>query len=271
MAAANGDIVTEEITCPGGMPALVARPKTGGRRPSVILMHERYGLVSHSRDLARRCARDGFFVIAPDFFHKYPDQDALHAGTARYDFSDSEAIASLRDAIAALEQSPHADENKVAVAGFCQTGRHPIVFAAEVPVAAVVVWYGAAAKREWPATERQPKPMEEIISKLPCPLFGAFGSDDHIIAVEDVRRFRNTLEDHGKSYEIHLYAGAPHGWLNDTMAGRYRKKQAEAAWAAQQFFLKRVLEGEAAHDLIGWRFESETPADYDFSKNIRQE
>ena len=36
-------------------------------------------------------------------------------------------------------------------------------------------------------------------------------------------------------------------------------------------FLKQVLEGEAAHDLIGWRFESETPADYDFSKNIRQE
>jgi dienelactone hydrolase len=52
------DVETQEIVCPGGMPAYVARPAATGRVPVVVLMHERYGLVAHTRDLARRCAAD---------------------------------------------------------------------------------------------------------------------------------------------------------------------------------------------------------------------
>ena len=60
---------TQDITCPGGMPAFLAVPaEPEGRLPVVVLMHERYGLVRHTRDLAMRCARDGFLTIAPDFF-----------------------------------------------------------------------------------------------------------------------------------------------------------------------------------------------------------
>jgi len=62
-------VATEEILCPGGMPAFLALPRGAeGRLPVVVLMHERYGLVQHTRDLAVRCARDGFLTIAPDFF-----------------------------------------------------------------------------------------------------------------------------------------------------------------------------------------------------------
>ena len=102
-------------------------------------------------------------------------------------------------------------------------------------------------------------------------MFGAFGSDDHLISVDDVRRLRNSLEEHKKSFDMHLYAGAPHGWLNDTMPGRYRKPQADAAWAAQQRFLKEVFAGEWRADTVRWRFESEFGTNYDFSKNVRQE
>jgi dienelactone hydrolase len=68
----------EDILCPGGMPAFIAHPRGAeGRLPVVVLMHERYGLVQHTRDLAMRCARDGFLTIAPDFFFKHPDKAAL--------------------------------------------------------------------------------------------------------------------------------------------------------------------------------------------------
>ena len=40
----------------------------------------------------------------------------------------------------------------------------------------------------------------------------AFGEADHIISLDDVRRFRDALETHRKSYDIHVYKGAPHGW-----------------------------------------------------------
>jgi len=260
-----------EITCPGGMPAFFARPNDGGKYPCVILMHERYGLVDHTRDLATRCAKDGLFVLAPNFFFRHPDQVKLNAGESRYPISDPEAVELIRSAKNALKDLDGAEADRVAVAGYCQTGRHPLLFAAETNIEAAIVWYGAAAKREWEITERQPKPLEDILARLPCPVFGAFGTDDHIISVDDVLRFRGALEERGKSYEIHLYKGAPHGWLNNTMPGRYRAAQAHAAWMAQQEFIRKIFSGSWPKDKIVWEFGAESSPDYDFTKNVRQE
>ena len=261
----------DDIECPGGMPAFLAYPKAAGRYPVVVLMHERYGLVAHTKDLARRCAADGYVVLAPNFFFKHPDQKSLNAGNARYDMTDPESLVLLKSALTAMNNMSFADMNKVAIAGYCQTGRHPLVLAAEEKIQAVVVWYGAAAKREWEVNAIQPQPLDGVIARIECPVFGAFGSDDHIISVDDVRRFRTSLENHKKSYDMHLFAGAPHGWLNDTMPGRYRKQQADAAWGAQQRFLKEAFAGEWRPARIHWRFDGEFGSDYDFSKNVRQE
>jgi carboxymethylenebutenolidase len=262
-------ISTEEIICENGMPAFLARPTDPAHHPFVILMHERYGLVQHTRDLAVRCARDGFVVLAPNLFFKHPDQIALNAGIARCDVSDPDVVTYLRAAMTALRDHGATDPGQIAVAGYCQTGRHPLVLAAKVPIAAAIVWYGAASQREWPVNEWQPIPLEEVIANIACPVFGAFGEADHIISLDDVRRFRDCLEDHRKSYDIRVYKGAPHGWLNDTMPGRYDEAQAQAGWAAQQHFLKEVF-GRLPHG-VQWRFESDIGADYDFSKNVRLE
>jgi carboxymethylenebutenolidase len=265
------NITTQDIICDNGMPAVLAYPAAGRSFPTVILMHERYGLVQHTRDQAMRCARDGYAVLAPNFFFRHPDQAALNAGRSRYDLTDPESVELIKVALETLRKHAAADLSKVVVAGYCQTGRHPLVFAAEVPISAAVVWYGAASKREWEVNKLQPRPLEAVIAALPCPVFAAFGEADHIISIEDVQRFRNRLEANHKSYDIHLYEGAPHGWLNDTMPGRYRKPQADAGWATQQRFLSKVFAGGYDGKRVSWRFESESAADYDFTKNVRME
>lgn len=269
--ATESDVIVEEITCADDMPAYVARPADGKTRPCIVLMHERYGLVQHTKDLARRFAGDGYVCIAPDVFFRHPDQDALHRGDVRCDISDGDAVRDLSAAIDALENVEGADAGRVAVKGVCQTGRHPLVLAAERPIAAALVWYGAASTREWEVNDRQPRPLEAVIADLDCPVLGMFGETDHIISRDDVRRFRDCLEENGKSYEIHVYAGAPHGWLNDTMPGRYRREQAEAAWADQLRFLEWLFDPARDASRITWRFESDFAADYDFSKNVRLE
>jgi carboxymethylenebutenolidase len=264
-------ITTESITCANGMPAFLAYPAGAAKLPAIILMHERYGLVKHTRDQAIRCARDGFAVLAPNFFFKHPDQRKLNAGETRYDITDPESVTYLKAAIATLKKYRAADTKQLAVAGYCQTGRHPLLLAAEVPISAAVVWYGAASKREWEVNECQPKPLDAVIAAINCPVFGAFGEADHIISLADVQRFRNSLEAHRKNYDIHVYEGAPHGWLNDTMPGRYRKAEAQAGWAAQQRFLADVFGGGYAAKSVRWSFACESGHDYDFSKNVRLE
>jgi carboxymethylenebutenolidase len=265
------EIVTKTIRCAGGLPAFLAMPGGAGKVPAIVLMHERYGLVKHTCDLAERFAREGYACIAPDFFHRHPDQEALHRGDVGYPLKDPESVAFLNTAIDELVAMPQVDPSRIAVKGVCQTGRHPLVIAAERPIAAALVWYGAASEREWKVDERYTKPLDDIIARVDCPVLGIFGEADHLISLADVRRFRDCLERHDKSYTIRVYAGAPHGWLNDTMPGRYRREAAEAAWALQLAFLKNALDPARDKKKRVQVYESEHSADYDFTKNVRME
>jgi carboxymethylenebutenolidase len=263
-------IRTSTTTC-GDMPAVIAVPDTAARVPCVIVMHERYGFVPHTRDLAERMARDGYVAIAPDFYFRHPDQEALHRGDSGYDMSDGEAVAGLTAAVEALRAVPQADVTRIAAMGVCQTARHPLLLAASRKIAAALVWYGAAQPREWKVDGKYPRPLEEVIAAIDCPVLGMFGETDHLISLDDVRRFRDCLERHGKSYSIQVYRDAPHGWLNDTMPGRYRRAQAEAAWVEQRAFLREAFAPGADRSRRVQRYTADTAADYDFSRNVRME
>jgi carboxymethylenebutenolidase len=265
------EIVTKTIQCAGGMPAFLATPAGGGKVPAIVLMHERYGLVKHGCDLAERFARDGYVCIAPDFYYKFPDQDALHRGDVGYPFKDTESVESLKVAIAELTKLPQVDADKIAIKGVCQTGRHPLVYAAEHRIAAALVWYGAAQDSDWKVSERFPKPLDEIMARVECPVLGIFGEADHVISLANVRHFRDTLERNDKTFTIKVYPGAPHGWLNDTMPGRYRRDAAEAAWAFQLAFLKKVFSGGFDKSRREQIYACDYAANYDFTKNVRME
>ncbi len=264
-------IRSSTTTCRGGMPAFVVLPVTVAKAPAVILLHERYGLVRHTRDLAERFACDGFVAVAPDLYFGHPDQEALHRGDVTCDLSDPDALTALDAAIDALNEIPQADPTRLAVMGVCQTGRLPLVVAASRPLAAALVWYGAAQPREWIVNSKYPRPLDDIIAAVDCPVLGMFGETDHLIAIDDVRRFRDCLEGHRKTYSIHVYRDAPHGWLNDTMPGRYRRAQAETAWADQRAFLRRILASDYDRSTLVQHYAADIAADYDFSRNVRYE
>ncbi len=263
-------IGTRSIMC-GDMPAFLAVPEGVGKAPAVIVIHERYGLTEHIRDLAARFAADGYVAIAPDLYFRHPDQAALHRGDAGCDVSDPEAVRALGSVIEALAHETSADLTRLAVMGICQTARLPLVLAASRPIGAALVWYGAAQPREWQVNGKYPRALEEIVASIGCPVLGMFGETDHLISLDDVRRLRDCLERHRKSYDIHVYRDAPHGWLNDTMPGRYRRAQAEAAWADQRAFLRAALAPDRDRTTIVQRFAADVAPDYDFGRNVRYE
>jgi carboxymethylenebutenolidase len=133
------------------------------------------------------------------------------------------------------------------------------------------VLYGAIGGKEWVGNELRPTPVEALIGRVSCPVLGVFGEADHIISVDDVARFRNALEEARKNYHVRLYPGAPHGWLNDTMPGRYRKEAARDAWSLMMAFLKKCFAGGWDKERISGTFESEYSTSYDFRKNVRLE
>src|SRR6185503_17540951 len=219
------------VQCSDGMPAFVAVPDAATKAPAVIVVHERYGLVKHTCDLAERFARDGLVAIAPDLYFRHPDQAALHRGDVGCDISDPDAEIALGRTIDALQAIPQADLSRLSIMGICQTARLPLVIAASRPIAAALVWYGAAQSREWQVNAKYPRPLDDIIAAVDCPVLGMFGETDHLI------------------------------WLNDTMPGRYRRAQAEASWADQRAFLARVLAPGADRSTRMQRYEADSALD----------
>ena len=263
----------EEQTLASGMTVHTARPDTSEKRPAVIFLHERYGIVQHTRDLGERLARDGYVACLPDLFHRFDgDREALALGEERVDLRDEESLADLDDAVAFLRQQSYVDGDQIGVVGVCQSGREPLLYAAhrhDVP--SVVVMYGGVGAGGWEPKEGQPTPVSEFIERLRCPVLGLFGEADHVVSVADVSRFRAAMEDSRKSYRIRVYADAPHGWLNDTMPGRYRPETTEASWSELIGFLGETLGGDWDRTRVTWSYACDTAADYDFSKNRRLE
>jgi len=144
--------------------------------------------------------------------------------------------------------------------GVCQSGGYPLLLnSVRDEVSANLIFYGGT------------RTLDDVIASCSAPILGIWGEKDHTISVQDVEQLRGTLERLDKSYDFKLYAGGPHGWLNDTMPGRYRQPESEAAWAYMIDFLARVHAGGYPGGRIRRRYESDTSVDYDFSKNVRLE
>jgi len=240
---------------------------------AVVILHERYGLVQHTLDLAERLARDGYVALAPDLFSRWSgDKAALARGEARAALRDPEVTAVVDAAVDFLKSHPRVTPARIALMGVCQSGRYPVVVGSRRrDVAALVVFYGASQRRDWDASPLQPRSMAEMLPAIAAPALFVYGERDHTISLADVRSVRDVLEEGRRSYRMKVFAGMPHGWLNDTMPGRYRAKEAEEAWNVLLAFLDEVFSGRWPGGRVRWEFESATAPDYDFSKNIRLE
>ena len=67
------DVQTQMVEIPSGagtMPAFLARPKSDGRVPAVLVIMEAFGLNHHIKDVAQRIAAEGYVTLAPDLYYR---------------------------------------------------------------------------------------------------------------------------------------------------------------------------------------------------------
>ena len=77
-----------------GISAVRALPKAKGRRPGVILLHERYGIDQHTKDLTVKLAQAGFVGFAPDLFHRFTGDGGPGFQSQEADFSVGDCASS---------------------------------------------------------------------------------------------------------------------------------------------------------------------------------
>ena len=71
----NG-LVAGEVKIPvqgGEIPAYRAMPATGGPFPTILVVHEIFGVHEHIKDICRRLAKVGYFAVAPYLYAREGD------------------------------------------------------------------------------------------------------------------------------------------------------------------------------------------------------
>jgi carboxymethylenebutenolidase len=229
------------------VPAYIARPEGDGPFPAVLMCYEIFGMAEtpegaqHMREVASRFVDQGYVAIIPDVFTARDEFPRVENGTIVGAPSDAEFETDLTAGIRYLQEQPYVRSDRVGVIGWCGGGRQAFFMAARsADVKAAVGFYGRPVNRA--ATERQPVSPIDLIPQMNCPIFGAFGEADPGIPVALVHDFEVALERAGKTHEIHVYSGAPHGFMNDQRES-YRELAAKDAWRrALRFFDQHLKE-----------------------------
>ena len=206
----------------------LAKPKSGGRSPAVLVIHENRGLNPHIKDVTRRLAAEGFLALGLDCLSPLggtpADEDKARemiGGLKRPD-----VVASGRAAIAFLRSHPEGN-GKAGAVGFCWGGGAVNDLAvAEPDLAAGVAYYG-----------RQPDAAD--VPKIRAPLMLHYaGLDERINA--GIPAFEEALKKAGKTYELYTYEGANHAFNNDTNAARYDEAAHQSRTAEADLALGRM-------------------------------
>ncbi|HEY3719119.1 MAG TPA: dienelactone hydrolase family protein [Roseiarcus sp.] len=242
IATPTEGLIAGEVNFSAGdvdIPAYRAMPDGDGKFPTVLVIHEVFGVHEHIKDVCRRWAKLGYYAIAPELFARQgaaaaeKDMQKLMADIVAKK-PDAEVLSDLDATIAFAKASGSADLDRAAVTGFCWGGRQTWLYAAHNPsLKAGVAWYGPLAGK---TSELRPKNPPDIVDELKVPVLGLYGGMDKGIAHDQVAAMQKKLADPGGS-KIIVYDDAGHAFYADYRPS-YVKADAEASWKEATAWLK---------------------------------
>lgn len=226
-------VETAEVPSPQGNASIkgpLAKPaKAAGKLPGVLVVHENRGLNPYIADVGRRLALANFISLAPDGLTSvggYPGNDEKGGAL----FRDVDRNKMAEDFVAAalwLKKHPQCS-GKIGVVGFCFGGGVSNNLAVRLgsDLSASAPYYGS-------------QPKSEDVPKIKAPLLVHYASLDTRIN-GGWAAYEEALKANGKTYTMHMYEGANHGFHNDTTP-RYDEKAAKLSWDRTiEFFNKHL-------------------------------
>jgi carboxymethylenebutenolidase len=188
----------------------------GAPKGAIVVIQEIFGVNSHIRSVCDRLAKLGYVAIAPALFDRQQRDfesgySAEEVQRARAFLTEVDWDAMLRDVDAAAASVRSA--GPVGVVGFCMGGTLAFLAATRLEgIDAAVGYYGGK--------------IAAFADEVPrCPTQLHFGAEDQGIPLSDVDLVRAKRPD----CEIHVYAGAGHGFHCDERAS-YHPEAAAKAW-----------------------------------------
>jgi len=219
----------------GGMNIFIVHPERGGPHPAILFYMDAPGIREELRDMARRLAAVGYYVMLPNLYHRSGVEEIGNfigeegAATRKKMFA---LMASLNMAlvmedtdrlVAYANADPAASKGPIGTVGYCMSGQYAIGAAARHPdrVRAAASIYGVRLKTDGPDSPHL------AAQKANAEIYVAWAETDHYAPLEELEPFKQSLD--GVKAEVELYKGAEHGFA---FPGRpaYNREAAERHW-----------------------------------------
>ncbi|MDJ0735252.1 MAG: dienelactone hydrolase family protein [Nostocaceae cyanobacterium] len=213
----------------------LAKPKTPGSYPGIVLLQEIFGVNAHIREVAERIAREGYVVIAPALFQRIapgfetgytPEDIQVGKDYAWEQTKASELLSDIQAAIDYLKTLPEVKKDGFGCIGFCFGGHVAYLAATLDDISATASFYGA---RITTATLGSDTPTLALTPEISGTLYAFFGMEDASIPPEEVDQIEAELEKYKIPHRLFRYDGADHGFFCDHRAS-YNPVAAADAW-----------------------------------------
>ncbi|UKA67644.1 dienelactone hydrolase family protein [Arthrobacter sp. FW306-05-C] len=231
--------------------AYVSEP-AGTPKGGLVVVHEVWGLVGHTRDVADRFAAEGYLAVAPDLLSGaggVPDLSGELQEAAFDPQQRSNAQPRLRKHMAPIRSPEYAKHavaalhvcfdhlegvagltGRVAATGFCLGGTYTFSLAvAEPRLRAAVPFYGHAEFKD------------AELRAINCPVLAFYGQQDAAL-MEELPGLTSRMRAAGVDFEAVVYPGAGHAFFNDANKYTYNAEAAADSWTRMLAFLERSLE-----------------------------
>ena len=244
VSAAFAEIRSETVTYYDGGVELTGHffwdDSISGKRPGVMVVHERWGLNEYAKWRAGQLADMGYIALAADMYggdkvttHPSQAQEWMTATTSNLDEWRRRGLAGL----AQLRLHPLSDGGRLAAIGYCFGGSTVMQLAyAGADLDAVASFHGSL-----------PPPGEGEAANIKGHVLVEHGNADAFVPAARVDAFRAAMNSAGVDLTFHGYDGVRHSFTNPDAASfgidnlKYDAAADEASWSALQRLLKQVF------------------------------
>ena len=223
----------------GAMNTFIVHPERHGPHPVILFFMDAPGIREELRDMARRFASAGYYVMLPNLFYRsgveelgpfVGDSPAVVETRKRmFGLIETIDIGKVMDdagvLVAFADRDPAADAAWIGTVGYCMSGQYAIAAAARHPdrIKAAASIYGVRLM-----TDRPDSPHLAAAASN-AEIYVAWAETDHYAPLDQLQPLADALKAAGANAEVELYQGVEHGFA---FPGRpaYDKPAAERHW-----------------------------------------
>ena len=230
---------TIDLQTPDGrMETFICHPERGTSHPTVFFLMDAPGIREELRDMARRLATAGYYVLLPNLYYRAGRDTIFGADVLKEGSVEREGMRAVRTKmtippvmsdiaamLAYVDRQAVTAKSAVGCHGYCMSGPYALAAAARFPdrIAAAASFYGT-----WLVSDAEESPHRSL-DKVKGEMYIACAEHDDLAPLPMVEELRGLFNKAGTAGELEIYPGVHHGFAFPER-WCYDKPAAERHW-----------------------------------------